>query len=73
MKDYKQYNSTVKTVQEVCEQMAGGYHLSESDLRALQLAIEDLQSIYDIRSNPRDTMTATELMQSMNINIVRVK
>lgn len=50
MKNYKQYSALVKTVQVTCEQMAGGYHLSESDLQALKTAIEDLQSIYYIRS-----------------------
>lgn len=57
MEKYKQYAATVKTVQLVAEQCAGGYHLSEHDLDALREAIKDLQSILDTRSNPA---TATE-------------
>lgn len=50
MKDYKQYNSTIKSVKIACEQAANGYHLSEGDLRALGEAISDLESIYNTRS-----------------------
>lgn len=46
MKDYKQYNSTVKSVQLACEQSNNGYYLSKSDLQALKDAIADLQHLY---------------------------
>lgn len=50
MTDYKQYNSTVKSVQIACEQASGGYHLSDGDLRALKEAIHDLTSLYNTRN-----------------------
>ncbi len=54
MEKYKQYAATVKTVQLVAGQAAGGYHLSKHDLDALREAIKDLQSILDTRSNQAD-------------------
>lgn len=62
MKDYKQYNSTVKSVQVACEQLANGYHVSEGDLRALKYAIEDLVSMYNTHSNT-DELNALELKE----------
>lgn len=60
MKDYKQYNSTVKSVQIACEQSAGGYHLSEGDINALKYAIEDLVSLYNTRSQPDNALQLKE-------------
>ena len=56
MRDYKQYNSTVKSVQVACEQASNGYHLSGGDLKALRYAIGDLVSLYNIRANPDDSI-----------------
>lgn len=60
-KDYKQYNSTVKSVLVACEQASGGCHLSEGDLRALNNAIYDLTSLYNTRID--DSMNALELKE----------
>jgi len=60
MTDYKQYNSTVKSVTVACEQSAGGYHLEEGDLRALKYAIDDLISLYNTRATPELVLTNTE-------------
>lgn len=53
MSKYGQYSAAVKTVQLVAEQAANGWHLSEHDLEALKNAIADMQSLYDVRSNPK--------------------
>ena len=47
MKDFKQYNSTVKSVEIACEQLAGSYHVSRGDMQALLNAIYDLVDIYN--------------------------
>lgn len=59
-KDYKQYSSTVKSVQVACEQSAHGYHVSEGDLRALKYAIEDLVSLYNTKGSPDDALELKE-------------
>ena len=51
MKNYGQYNSTVKSVLQAVVQAKNGYHLSQADIDALQEAIKDLQSIVEVHSN----------------------
>lgn len=58
--NYKQYNSTVKSVQIACEQSANGYHMSESDSNALKQAIEDLVSLYNTKSSPDNALELKE-------------
>ena len=50
-KDYGRYNSTVKTVQTICEQAKNGYFISKDDIEMLNYAIEDLQNIANNYSN----------------------
>lgn len=50
-KNHGRYNSTVKTVQTICEQANGGYFISENDIEMLNYAIEDLQNIANSYSN----------------------
>lgn len=63
MTDYKQYNSTVKSVQVACEQVNGGYHLSEGDLRALNYALQDLISLYNTRVQSDDELVLKGTIQ----------
>lgn len=51
MKDFKQYNSTVKSVTVACGQLANGYHVSDGDMLALLNAIYDLVDVYNTHSN----------------------
>ena len=60
MIDYKQYNSTVKSVLVACEQASRGYHLSEGDLNALSNAIYDLVSLYNTKSNTDNALQLKE-------------
>lgn len=63
MKDYKQYNSTVKSVQVACEQASGDYHLSDGDLQALKYALDDLLSLYNTRSSPDNALQISNAVQ----------
>jgi hypothetical protein len=59
-KDYKQYNSTVKSVTVACEQIAHGHHVSDGDMNALKHAIEDLVSVYNVHLTPDNALELKE-------------
>ncbi len=58
--DYGRYNSTIKTVLQAAEAAHNGYHQSAADLRALRLAVRDLQGILDDKKDPQGVSLKNE-------------